>query len=266
MPLSSFPTKTKYTYLDEVFALINGVVTPLVVAGWRVLVDYDTDGVTGRQRTYYNFTTISGEIIESKVYASENHLLSIIKGDYLNSSYQDLGGDSSIFREFGETENIISFNLWTDFGGFNLYNANFVLPAHDVIITGKLSGTSGSANITGTGTSLYDEVAEGATIKIGNETKVVSSVNPNGLSLVLTTNLTASYTLAIATVRRPVVEVGFAYVTEGENAVATLVFDNATLEGATLPTSIDTKAEFKSLVKSYDKDTTIWTDGNPIGI
>lgn len=48
--------------------------------------------------------------------------------------------------------------------------------------------------------------------------------------------------------------------------ISNVVFDGATLENATMPTNADTKAEFKALVKSYDKDTTIWTDGNPIGI
>ena len=268
MPLSSFPTKPKYAYLDEVFALINGVITPLVVAGYRVLVDYDTDGVTGRQRTYYSFASISNEIIENKVYASENHLLSILKGDYLNSSYQGLGGDSSIFRVFGNISGIevVSFNLWTDFAGFNLKQMNFILPAFDNLLTGRLSGTSGSPNITGTGTDLNSELGPGSVIKIGNETKTVLSVNPDGLSMVLTTNLTASYTLAIATVGVSANNIGLSVVTEGEGGVPILIFDNTTLEGTTLPTSIDTKAEFKSLVKSYDKDTTIWTDGNPIGI
>jgi len=48
--------------------------------------------------------------------------------------------------------------------------------------------------------------------------------------------------------------------------IADVVFDGATLENATMPANADTKAEFKALVKSYDKDTTLWTDGDPIGI
>ncbi len=264
MPLSSFPTKPKYAYLDEVFALIDGVITPLVVAGYRVVVDYDTDGVTGRQRTFYNFTTISKEIIENKVFASENHLLSILKGDYLNSSYQSLGGDGTIFKTFERAENV-SFNLWTDLAGLNLSEADFIISAFDKVLTGKISGTSGSAAITGVGTLFNEDASPGTVIKVGNETKTVLSVTDD-THLTLTTNLAASYTSAIFTAPIATQTVGFAYVTEGENAVATLIFDNTTLEGATLPTAIDTKAEFKSLVKSYDKDTTIWTDGNAIGI
>ncbi len=45
----------------------------------------------------------------------------------------------------------------------------------------------------------------------------------------------------------------------------TLIFDGANLTGADFPASLDTKAEFRALVGSYDADTTIWTDGNAIG-
>lgn len=44
------------------------------------------------------------------------------------------------------------------------------------------------------------------------------------------------------------------------------VLDGANLTGCVLDSSQDTKAEFAAAVKSYDKNTTIWTDGNPIGI
>jgi hypothetical protein len=45
-----------------------------------------------------------------------------------------------------------------------------------------------------------------------------------------------------------------------------LIFDRCNLDEAGLPTGWDTKAEFRANVKSFDKDTTIWTDGNPIGL
>lgn len=43
------------------------------------------------------------------------------------------------------------------------------------------------------------------------------------------------------------------------------ITDNISLAGTTLHGDIDTKAEFKAFVGSYDPVTTIWTDGNPIG-
>lgn len=46
----------------------------------------------------------------------------------------------------------------------------------------------------------------------------------------------------------------------------TVMCDDTSFEDCTLPAAVDTKAEFKALVKSYDKDTTLWTDGEPIGI
>lgn len=45
----------------------------------------------------------------------------------------------------------------------------------------------------------------------------------------------------------------------GVNAVGT------NFTGATMPAGADTKAEFIALVGSYDPNTTIWTDGKPIG-
>lgn len=64
----------------------------------------------------------------------------------------------------------------------------------------------------------------------------------------------------------------FTHMDEIASPDTTFVFDGETMcddsnfEACTLPANVDTKAEFKALVKSYDKDTTIWTDGNPIGI
>ncbi len=49
-------------------------------------------------------------------------------------------------------------------------------------------------------------------------------------------------------------------------ATAELIVDGANFEVASLPESIDTKAEFMTAVKSYDAETTIWTDGDPIGM
>lgn len=43
------------------------------------------------------------------------------------------------------------------------------------------------------------------------------------------------------------------------------IVDNTNLNGSTMHADIDTKAEFKAWVSSYDPVTTIWTDGNPIG-
>ena len=49
---------------------------------------------------------------------------------------------------------------------------------------------------------------------------------------------------------------------EGE---PTMVFDGAIMTGALLPSAIDTKTKFRNIVRSYDADSTIWTDGQPIG-
>lgn len=45
---------------------------------------------------------------------------------------------------------------------------------------------------------------------------------------------------------------------------ANVIADGADLSNATLPAAVDTKAEFRAAVKSYDPVYTIWTDGNPI--
>lgn len=46
---------------------------------------------------------------------------------------------------------------------------------------------------------------------------------------------------------------------------ADVIADGADLSTATLPAAVDTKAEFKAAVRSYDPVYTLWTDGNPIG-
>ncbi len=47
---------------------------------------------------------------------------------------------------------------------------------------------------------------------------------------------------------------------------ANTIADGMSLDGnAGLPTAVDTKSEFRAVVKSYDENTTIWVDGNPIG-
>lgn len=43
-------------------------------------------------------------------------------------------------------------------------------------------------------------------------------------------------------------------------------FTGTILTGATLPANAATKAEFKALVGAWDAVTTIWTDGDPIGV
>ena len=268
MALSNYPTKTKYAYLDEVFALIDGVITQLVVAGWRVVVDYDTDGVTGRQRTYYSFSTIAKEIVEEKVYASENHLLSMLKGNYFNIDFDQGTGVAGLLGGHNNYNNLASApdnGYWTDLAGFSFANVNFLLPSIEKPFVGRVSGTSGSPVLTGSGTAFetFVDGEEGTTIKIGNETKVISSVDSD-TQITLTTNLASNHTSEIMVLVKTAHEVTFKYY-DGELSNKLLVFDNTDLEGATLPVGIDTKAEFKAAVKSYDKETTIWTDGNPIG-
>lgn len=269
MALSNFPTKTKYAYLDEVFALINGVITPLVVAGWRVVVD-DPDGDdSGRQRTFYNFSTISTEIVEEKVYSSENHLLSMLKGDYFNLDF-DIGiGEPGLFKNHNNyvasSGAFPSFANWVDLAGYSFKNVNFILASIEKRFAGTVSGTAGSPVLTGSGTSFesFVEENEGTSIKIGNETKVIDTVDSN-TQITLTTNLASNHTSEIMTIVKTASEIQFKYY-DDEISNKILVFDNADFTGATLPVTIDTKAEFKAGVKSYDKDTTIWTDGNPIG-
>lgn len=271
MSLTNFPKKTKYAYLDEVFALINGVITPLVVAGWRVVVD-DPDGDdTGRQRTFYNFSTISTEIVEEKVYASENHLLSMLKGDYFNIDFALGVGESGLFKNHNNHNDgltVPSFGNWVDFGGFSFEDVNFILPSVEKRFPTTVSGTSGSAIITGTGSGstgfdLFVSRNPGDNIKIGSETKAIDNVDSD-TQITLTTTLASNHTNEIATIVKVAAEIQLKYY-DLDVSDKTLIFDNANLEGATLPVSIDTKAEFKDKVKSYDKDTTIWTDGNPIG-
>lgn len=268
MALSDYPTKTKYAYLDEVFALINGVITPLVIAGWRVVVDDPAGDDSGRQRTFYNFSTIATEIVEEKVYASENHLLSMLKGSYFNMDFDAGIGEPGLLENhnnYNDASAAPSFAYWVDLAGFSFANVNFILPSIEKRFAGTVSGTSGSAILTGSGTSFVSFANNniGGSIKIGNETKVIDSVDSD-TQITLTTNLASNHTSEIMTIVKDSSEIQLTYY-DGEVSIKTLIFDNADFTGATLPIGIDTKAEFKAGVKSYDKETTIWTDGNPIG-
>ncbi len=192
MALTGFPAITKYAADDSVFVLLDNVIINLTIAGWRVEVDYDNDGVTGRQRTYYNFTTHGTlELTEDKVFSSKNHLLGVLKGAHLNA--QTSGGGNNFFTNIvlDSEEDSTSFAYWVDLAHFDLTGLNFLQ-----------GGTLGG--------------------------------------------------------------IGLTYV-DGDPSTNQLVFDGAKLTSCTLPVVIDTKAEFKTAVKSYDKVTTIWTDGNPIG-
>lgn len=52
----------------------------------------------------------------------------------------------------------------------------------------------------------------------------------------------------------------------GEAATAkSLIFDNCNLEGAILPSGINTRSRFIDGIWSYDAETTIYTDGFPVG-
>lgn len=268
MALSNYPTKTKYAYLDEVFALINGVITPLVIAGWRVVVDDPAGDDSGRQRTFYNFSTIATEIVEEKVYSSENHLLSMLKGAYFNMDFSSLDSAPVIFNNstnYQDNGSEPTFGNWTDLAGFSFVEVNFILPSLEKRFPGTVSGTSGTAILTGSGTAFetFMDVNYGTSIKIGNETKVISSVDSE-TQITLTTNLAANHTNEIMTLVKSSSEIVLKYY-DAELSNKVLIFDNTDFTSAALPTAIDTKAEFKAGVKSYDKNTTIWTDGNPIG-
>lgn len=129
---------------------------------------------------------------------------------------------------------------------------------------GTITMSLGSPTMTGDGTKFQDELTAGDTIIInGTETLTILSI-ASQTSLTTTTNAANDWSAGGYILTNYTVDKEFDFLTENESE-PTLIFDACNLFGAFLPAAWDTKAEFRALVKSYDADTTIWTDNLPIG-
>ncbi len=166
---------------------------------------------------------------------------------------------------------------YTDVKIFNYGNPSDIIPKR---VNGTVSMNTGTNVINGSGTDftqlqVHDLIALEHPTN-GNMTTYIFAI----ASIVSATQLTTSanktgstasgYYLRYYTDLKKDVVQEYHYHGNGSSpeeiqGEPTLVFDGAIMTNALLPSPLDTKAKFRDLVRSYDAETTIWTDGQPIG-
>lgn len=110
MALSNKPRKTKYTTGDTVFYNDTGAIVELTVKGVRAVVQNPNNTAHGMQHNYYTFNEVVNELREERLYSTKNHLLSALKGSYLNN-------DAYVSIETSSTER--------DYAGLNMEYIDF---------------------------------------------------------------------------------------------------------------------------------------------
>ncbi len=133
---------------------------------------------------------------------------------------------------------------------------------------GTIAMTTGSDQMIGTDTKFQDELEIGDVVTIdGTEDLTVESIESQ-TALTTTTNAVGDWSAGEYLITAYVTgEVELLYESGGEK---TLVFDYADLHQSgdaadNLPVELRTKADFMENVRSFDAETTIWIDYEPIG-
>lgn len=274
--LSNLPIKTKYTPEDRVFVfdLTLRKILSVTISEWRVEVDNPLNDSTGRQIIYYKFEEVPYELQEKYVFASENHCLSYLKNDYINRAIESGSGGEGFFKSgVNGNGDAKSYGNWTDFAGFDMTSAKFIIENEWGVATGTVTIGSSSSAVVGTGTAFLTDYEVGGKFDVvGNiglepigEDKTIGTITDD-THLTVTSNFSQAYTNRICMKPLPPIEVAVLESSGGEN---TLVFDNTKLLNAVLPDSISDPADnwqdFRDNVRSYDANTTIMPDGDPIG-
>lgn len=274
--LSGLPQITKYTPGDSVFIIQDFKILPVMIASWRVEVRNPLSDLEGMQVTRYSFIERPDlEVIESLVFASENACLAWMKNDYINRAIESTTGGHSFFSSGIQSGGAPrSFGNWTDFAGWDMALAKFIIDDEWIFATGTGTVGIGESIVVGTGTAFLTDYQVGDHFDFVGE----FGADPAGLNYTITaitddTHLSISpvtffsnYTNRIVMKIAPQVEVTLLEESEGEK---TLVFDYTNLLNAVLPDSISDPssnwAAFRANVRSYDAETTIMPDGDPIG-
>ena len=144
------------------------------------------------------------------------------------------------------------------------------------LAAGTVTITSGTKTVTGVNTLFTQlEVNDNVSFLTDADTvirRVVETITDNTHMTVKTnvnSNVTAKEWYKWKNLKS---DVGFTLAYHGNGSspeeiqgAKTLVFDGTNLSGATMPSIMNTKAKFRDVVRSYDAESTIWTDGEPIG-
>ena len=241
MSITNYPKVLKYAIGDRPFRLgrayapdyidgyannsqqgwSTGYIQRVKVTGWKTVVSNPSgDGNTAVQKDFYivkdiigydNFQIQAENWIElydvkeytlpaEKLFSSRNHLLSVIKGKYLNSPFGDLSNNANLYFESLGNRDGSSLNDgdWVDKAGMDFRNAKWAFDGEELLYKGSWSGWIGQ---------------------------------PTG------------------------------YVGGEGGGVKTQVFDNCNFTGATMPNLLNTRAKMRANCYSYDKLTTIYTNG-----
>ena len=180
--LSNFPKVLKYAIGDRPYILSNiyknlfgpgnfkngrtdGFCERVIITGWRTQVYSSDGGTTGVQENYYTVKNILGytpddetipytelydireyELPESKLFSSKNHLLSTIKGKYLNSPYGNLTDNAYlIFSHMGVISGgSVNTGDWSDLAGMNFKNFDFTIDGEEVLYNSVWAGDPGA--------------------------------------------------------------------------------------------------------------------------
>lgn len=144
------------------------------------------------------------------------------------------------------------------------------------LATGTVSATNGTKAITGVNTLFTQyEINDNISLLLDNGSiirRVIETITDN-THLTVKTNVSGSITAQKWYDWKKVkCDVGFILQYHGNGSSPeeiqgekTLVFDGTDFNQATMPSFMDTKEKFRNVVRSYDADTTIWIDGQPIG-
>lgn len=231
MSITNYPKVLKYAINDRLYTFnqykddfgygypgntwvndrYNGICKRVKVTGWRTIVTSLNESAV--QTNYYMVKDIIGyssenvlnavelyseneyELPADKLFTSKNHLISTIKGKYINSAFGNLHDNGYLY--FSKMGNLGGGNLtngdWIDWAGMNFEDMDFT----EIIYNSAWAGGF-----------------------VGGESP----------------------------------------------GTKTLILDSCNLTGAILPTGINTRGRFIDGIFSYDAETTIFTDGYPVGL
>lgn len=179
-----------YTSLPANNGWSCGNLKRVMITGWRTEVSSVGDlGVTAIQENYYIvkeilrydnwvpggidwveiYDFVEFEVPESKLSSSRNHLLSVIKGNYINSALEGLTENgSTIFKNMGRagSDQIISDAVsngdWIDWAGWDFRGVNFIVQGDPVEINYLWTGEAGAK------TAYIGELGQTKTLIVDN--------------------------------------------------------------------------------------------------
>ncbi len=204
-------------------------------------------------------------------------------GDIIQINHLD-GNPAGCIRRVQSIESDESLTLTSDvnasYSNVKLFTLNTVSDTIPVLLSGTINMTSGTNVIDGTLTQFTNlQVNDIIALEhptSGNRTTYIFAIASivSDTQLTTYTNKTGGtatgyfirhYSDLLQDVVQEYTYHGNGSSPEEIEGEPTMVFDGAIMTGALLPSAIDTKTKFRNIVRSYDADSTIWTDGQPIG-